>query len=309
MGKTSKKSIGEFMELSKKVHGDEYDYSLVNYQGTKIKIKIICKKHGIFETTPYSHYGLKSKCPKCQIDKRILDTNKFIEKCKKVHGDEYDYSLSNYKCWTEKTKIICKEHGIFEQSPNSHISNKQGCPKCRLIKLKNRLSDLKLSQDEFIEKCKLIHGDKYDYSLVDYKLAINKVKIICPKHGIFEQVAGCHYIQKQGCPKCKSSKGETKIEQFLIKNFIRYERQKTFKDCKNKRYLPFDFYLSELNTCIEYNGKQHYIETEYWNHNKLEQTMKHDSIKKEYCDKNNIELLIIKYIDYKNIFKILSTFV
>lgn len=307
MSKTGKKTTDEFIKLSKDVHGDEYDYSLVNYQGAKIKVKIICKKHGIFEMLPYSHYNMKYKCPKCQIDKRTLDTKEIIEECKMVHGDEYDYSLVEYVHWTKKVKIICKKHGIFEQSPNSHISNEQGCPECRLNKLKNRLSNLRLSSNEFIQKANFVHGDKYDYSLVEYKTTIKKIKIICPKHGIFEQTPNSH-LSGQGCPKCMSSKGETKVELFLERNNINYERQKIFKRCKNKRCLPFDFFLPDYNLCIEYNGIQHYIEAEHWSNDKLEQTMKHDLIKKEYCEKNNIKLLIIKYTDYRNVDKILSNY-
>lgn len=87
-----------------------------------------------------------------------LTLNEFLEKSKKVHN-EYDYSLVVYKNNKIKVKIICPEHGVFEQSPNSHF-NGSGCPKCKIDKIKECNSK---SKDEFIRDAKNIHGDKYDY--------------------------------------------------------------------------------------------------------------------------------------------------
>lgn len=77
---------------------------------------------------------------------------------------------------------------------------------------------------------------------------------------------------------------------------IRYITQKRFKDCKDKQLLPFDFYLPDYNLCIEFQGRQHYF---MWrneiNQDRLEKQRQHDQIKKDYCKKNNIRLLEIKY--------------
>jgi len=184
----------DFIEKAKKVHGNKYDYSLVEYVNALTKIKIICKKHGIFEQKPKNHL-LGCNCSICSNVKKP-NTKEFIKKAKKVHGNKFDYSLVKYEDNKTKVKIICPVHGIFNQSPNSHITNKSSCPKCNIINL---------TTEEFIETATQIHGNKYDYSLVEYENAHKKVKIICKKHGVFEQVAYSH-LNKRGCIKCSDEK-------------------------------------------------------------------------------------------------------
>jgi len=142
---------------------------------------------------------------------------------------------------------------------------------------------------------KLKHGNFYDYSLVEYTHSSKKVKIICPIHGEFEQNAGAH-IRGVGCLDCNSSKGEKEIRLFLERNNINFSTQHIFENCKNERYLPFDFFLPELNICIEYDGLQHFKPIEYFGGEKtLEIIKSHDKIKTEFCANNNITLIRIKY--------------
>jgi very-short-patch-repair endonuclease len=210
----------------------------------------------------------------------------FIEKAKIVHGNKYDYSLVDYKNNYTKVKIICPIHGVFEQKPYAHTSNKSGCPKCGLEKSSKKQ---RMSYEKFIEKAKTVHGNKYDYSLVKYINAKTKIKIICPIHGVFEQIPDNHLRKNYGCPKCKASHGENKIRILLKKNNILFEEQKRFKDCKNKLPLPFDFYIPSLNTVIEFQGEQHYTPMKYSN-------SKEKFIKtKEFCISNNINFIEIKY--------------
>ena len=145
----------------------------------------------------------------------------------------------------------------------------------------------------FIEKAKLIHGNKYDYSLVDYKRSNYKVKIICPTHGIFKQSLAGHINNSNNCPMCKTnSKGENEIHNILSQNNIYFEQQKKFKECKNISQLPFDFYIPKYNLAIEYDGRQHFnINTIYF----TEDIVKNDKIKTDFCYNNNIKLLRIKY--------------
>ena len=116
-------------------------------------------------------------------EKRQLAAKQFEQKAKKIHGDKYDYSLVEYINSQTKVKIICPIHGVFEQKPNGHLSGR-GCSKCKPDKISKKLS---FTTEEFVKKAKEIYGDKYDYSLVDYKSAKEKVKIICSIHGVFEQ--------------------------------------------------------------------------------------------------------------------------
>jgi very-short-patch-repair endonuclease len=294
-----KSNTNEFVEKAKKVHSDKYDYSLVNYETAHIKIQIVCKKHGFFYQTPHNHLHGKG-CPNCSKSKKLTQSE-FIEKAKKVHGDKYDYSLVNYINNNTKVKIICKKHGIFYQNPNNHISkhNENGCPKC--------FGTIKSNTKEFIKKSKKIHDDKYDYSLVNYINNNTKVKIICKKHGIFYQKPSKHLIG-QGCSKCNFSRGELKIEKYLVENNIIFESQKRFKKCKNKQQLPFDFYLPISKICIEFDGEQHFKPVEYWGgENTYKKRKINDNIKNNYCKENKIELIRIKYNDYNNIERILNT--
>ena len=155
----------------------------------------------------------------------------------------------------------------------------------------------KLTISEFIEKAKLKHGEKYkyDYSKSVYINARTKVDIICPKHGLFNQICNNH-LKGMGCPVCKSSKGELKIIKFLEENNINYISQYTFDDCRFKNKLSFDFYLPDYNMCVEYNGEQHYQIIKGWGGEKNYELRKiRDKIKKEYCELNNIPFYIIKY--------------
>jgi len=277
----------DFINNSKNVHGEKYDYSLVKYINAKTKVKIICKEHGIFEQNPDNHISKNQGCPICGGTKKS-NTKAFIIKAKNNHNNKYDYSLVKYINNKNKVKIICPIHGVFEQTPEKHLIG-QGCPKC-VNKNKTTI--------EIINDFKKKHGDLYDYSLVDYVNNHTKVKIICSKHGIFEQSYRKHYYQNQGCPICKESIGEKNIRKILEKYDIDYQSQKRFSDCKDKYTLPFDFYLPKYNFCIEFDGKQHFeINDFFGGEYGLKKRQKHDRIKNQYCKDNNINLLRIKYSD------------
>jgi len=233
-------------------------------------------------------------CRKCYNEtiKNRYTQGDFINDSTKVHGNKYDYSLVEYINAHKKVKIICKKHGIFEQKACDHIHAKCGCPKC----CKNSKKDT----EYFIKKSKEIHGNKYDYSISKYIDSYTKIKIICPKHGTFEQKPNIH-LQGCGCQKCNESKGEREISKILEKYNIRYIREKRFKKCKNITILPFDFYLIKENICIEFDGYQHYNIIEKWGGEKnLKEIQMRDKIKNKFCEKNNIKLIRIKY-DCKNI--------
>ena len=283
MGK--KLSTDEFIRKSKEVHDDKYDYSLVEYIGSYIRVKIICNKHGVFEQIPNSHLN-GNGCSYCANNNKY-STKTFTEKSRQVHGDKYDYSLVDYKQSHSKIKIICKEHGIFIQKPYIHLTGK-GCKKCD----NNKKS---LSMNEFLLRSETIHNKKYDYSLVKYNNIYTNIDIICKKHGIFSQRPE-HHMNGNGCPKCKSSKGETIIRKILEKNNIKFDVQKTFDDCKYIRKLKFDFYIHDYNICIEYDGKHHFIPINNFGGIKEFSLIKEkDEIKNKYCRDNNINLIRIKY--------------
>ncbi|MEE3416938.1 MAG: hypothetical protein VZR53_16420, partial [Prevotella sp.] len=124
-------------------------------------------------------------------------TDIFIEKAREIHADKYDYSKVNYVNNSMKVTIICPEHGEFEQTPANHLCGK-GCLLCGRKQTINKRSS---NTENFIIKAKEIHGDKYDYSKVNYVNNSTKVTIICPEHGEFEQTPASH-LRGSGCPKC-----------------------------------------------------------------------------------------------------------
>lgn len=216
-------------------------------------------------------------------------TEQFIYQANKTHNNKYDYSKVNYINTDIKVTIICQEHGEFEQVPYHHLSGR-GCPKC--------YGNSKSNKEDFLKKVNIIHNNKYDYSKVDYINAYTKITIICPKHGDFNQRPTNH-LSGNGCPICRTSKGELKIKKFLEDNNIEFIPQKTFDDCKGKKKcLPFDFFLPKYNLCIEYQGKQHYEVNKYWGgEENFKETQTTDIIKSDYCYLKGIELLQITYID------------
>jgi hypothetical protein len=159
---------------------------------------------------------------------RRRTNEEFIKEAKLVHGDKYDYSLVKYKNNYTKVKIICKEHGIFEQEPCSHL-NGCGCISCVCHK--------KSTTEEFVIKAKLVHGDRYDYFMVEYVKSSMKIKIICKEHGIFEQTPNSH-LNGQGCPSCVGLKKST-TEEFIIKAILihgdKYDYSLTIYESNKKK--------------------------------------------------------------------------
>lgn len=205
------KPVEDFIKSSRELHGDKFDYSAVDYQGSWKPVKIHCPDHGWFEQAPVNHLNSTHGCSKCAVvnkksqPKRIKiispetmlkNRDDFIKQAREVHGDKYGYSNVNFRFKRNKVKIICPIHGEFEQTPTSHLRGSR-CNQCSnlIISLKQRSSN-----NDFIQKARGKHGDYYDYSKVDYLTARKQVIIICPKHGEFRQVPDAHL--SKGCRKC-----------------------------------------------------------------------------------------------------------
>ena len=345
----------DFIEKAKAIHGNEYNYSKVEYKNNKTKIKIICSIHGEFSQTPSTHTK-GSKCPNCRKNKKMT-TMDFIKKASIIHDAEYDYSKVEYINTKTKVCIICHKHGEFLQTPENHLQGFK-CSKCKgnfmnkeyFINLSNIKHDNKYNYHEvkyininskvdircpihglflqsprdhvkgagckkcanqfmdlnlFIERSNAVHGNKFNYSKVIYVNTLTKVKINCPIHGDFNQSAGSH-LNGRGCPKCKQSKGERLIENVLRKYNIKNTHNYKFDDCKDKRSLPFDFYLPLINTCIEYDGAQHFYSVDWFGGDiEFVNRQKRDIIKTKYCVDNKIKLIRISYLNFNHIENIL----
>jgi hypothetical protein len=202
--KSRSSNTEEFIAKARKVHGDRYNYDEVVYVTNKDKVRITCHEHGVFEQAANSH--LKGRgCQKCSGN-RSLNTEDLIAKAKKVHGDRYGYDEVVYVNSATKVRIICKEHGVFEQAPVRHARG-QGCPKCG--------GRLRQSTEEFIAKAREVHGDRYKYDEVVYVNVANKVRIICPEHGVFEQFPKDH-LKGHGCRRC-AGRHQVTTEEFTAK--------------------------------------------------------------------------------------------
>ena len=279
-----------FIEKSRKLHGKKYDYSKVKYMNNETKVCIICPEHGEFWQTPKCHLQGK-KCPKCTQRNYKYTTEEWIEKAKEKHSNKYDYSKVNYISNHTKVCIICPEHGEFWQDAAAHLRG-QGCPKCADIS--NGLKRL-MTNDEFIEKARKVHGDKYDYSKVKYINSRSKVCIICPEHGEFWQTPAKH-LSGHGCAFCNEYKMEEKIKLFLNENNVKYKYQYRNEWLKNNNgnFLSIDFYLPEYNLAIECQGVQHFKSVEYFGGNdRFHQQIINDKTKRNLCEKHNVNILYV----------------
>ncbi|MCV8988861.1 GIY-YIG nuclease family protein [Escherichia coli] len=189
----------DFIEGAKAVHGDKYDYSKVKYVGAHTKAVIICPEHGEFKKTLGDHLRKKQGCPKCQIEaERAAYAEKFKAEAGAKYNYKYDYSKVEYVNAKTKVVIVCPVHGEFEQKPDSHL-NSGGCRKCGGTERK--------TTEEWIAEAKALHGDKYDYSLVNYKTCNDEVEIICNTCGAhFPQRPHDHAPSGKGCPECGKKK-------------------------------------------------------------------------------------------------------
>lgn len=300
-----KKTKQEFINDATSVHGTKYIYDLVVYESTHKKVKIICPKHGEFLQTPVCHVSLRQGCPVCGGTGKNT-TEKFIAKAKAIHGEKYNYSLVDYKNNNTIVKIICPEHGVFNQLPRNHVVGGAGCPTCSGRK--------RFNTNEFIEHSTQIHGERYDYSLVKYKNATTKVKIICPIHGIWEVTPTSHIHSKTGCPSCCLSRGEQEIKDYLTKHKITYVSQYAppglhFTSSK-KSHLRFDFFLPEHNILIEFDGEQHnkFIKRYHKSLKGFQTQQKRDEKKNRYALENQILLIRIPYKQQLQIPEILTKY-
>ena len=243
MCKSKEKTTETFIEKASSLNGGKYDYSKVDYKSSKDKVCIVCPTHGEFWQTPSGHL-MGQGCPLCAKERpnpRNKSKEKFIEEAQSVHGSKYEYSSVDYKNSDTKVCIICPKHGPFYQLPYAHLSG-NGCPRCANEQSAKRFpfyridpSQQLLPKDVFISKSRKAHGDKYDYSKVDYQGYKTKVCIICPEHGEFWQTPDSHW-RGNGCPICSNRKRKS-TEQFVSEARVIHGDRYDYSKCvyKNTR--------------------------------------------------------------------------
>lgn len=288
---SQKFSMGKntFIEKAMKKHGDRYDYSKVNYINNRTKVCIICPEHGEFQQTPDKHLRGQG-CPKCCRKNKKYTTDEFIEQAIKIHGNLYDYSETIYgKNKKEKVKIICPKHGPFLITPESHLQG-SGCKYCTVGEVFNT--------EDFINKAKNIHKNKYIYDKTIFTGAFNKVIITCPQHGDFLQTPHKH-IQGHGCPECAKlfRKKETELYNILKSVFKENDIIHSYYNPKVLGKQEIDIYFPNEKIGIEFQGEQHFMPIDFsgrgveWATKLFEDNQQRDIKKKETCNNNNITLL------------------
>lgn len=210
-----------FLERSKAIHGEKYDYSKVNWVDTHTKVEIVCPKHGSFFQTPFKHMQ-KQGCPACRKNATVTQ-EAFIKRAKQIHGNKYDYSRVDYVNMRTPVEIICPEHGSFFQIPAKHIKrgkcSAQGCPKCRYIRQKDTLQS-RYGIDNPMKK---------------------------------KEFADTNWETKKKKGTCNSSKPEDQMYKELVEFFGKTNVKRNYN--KDERY-PFycDFYIVSQDMFIELNG-------------------------------------------------------
>ena len=218
---------------------------------------------------------------------------KWIARCRNIHGGRYWYGNVVFTNAKSNVSIICGIHGEFMQRPDHHAKG-SGCSRCGDSRASRSMAH---TRDVFIAKALKVHEGLYDYGDVIYERSHLPVSIICKTHGNFSQAPASH-LQGTGCPTCCSSRGESEVSKWLSSRDIEFKTQHTFSRCRHKQILHFDFYLPTRNTCIEYDGRQHFEPVSQFGGMKgFEEVKIRDSIKHSYCVKERIRLIRIKYTE------------
>lgn len=201
----------------------------------------------------------------------------FVAKARKIHGDAYDYGLVDYQRSNRKVTIVCRVHGPFEQTPNSHISRKAGCPKC---------AGKGMDTGEFVAKAIATHGVRYSYARTEYRLIKGGVTITCPVHGDFRQTAEAHLIG-HGCPQCWRESYASKTEHELAS----WIADQGFEVVRNTRDaigngMEIDIFIPERRIGIEFNGC-------YWHSDRVNKNTRQHEFKHVAAARAGIRLVTV----------------
>lgn len=272
----------------------------------KTKVKFICPKHQEYGEQLKLWVDIragKQVCSRCNGHKSLKEFQEIVHS-KSPNVDiigDYDYCTRRLHC-------KCNVCG-YEWSPLGYnlVSEKfTGCPECG----KKRIGEKKsISYDYVMNKFSKV--DKNIEILSIPKRTHEKVKCRCKICNEIWYPTFSNLTKKNnptGCPFCKMSSGEREIYNFLKANKIKFEFQKTFTDCKIERCLPFDFYLSDYNLCIEYDGEFHFGDRNLDSNYDMEYIKMRDTFKTNYCKNHNINLIRIPYYEFKNIDVILNDY-
>lgn len=286
----------EAVDLCKK---HDFEFVDIKRENSVLYIYFICNKHVELGVQKMRKTNMKRDIKGCKYCKGDFPEWYVKQKIEKLYPHmkligKYINLSTPIDCYCEKHDVYCKK------SPQS-ILDGQGCIECGKDKLsKNNM----MSQIEFESMISLVNPDVKIIS--EYSGLEHDITVLCKKCGRIWTL-NANSLKNNGtrCKKCSYTyKGEDEIINILDNLQCTYIHQYKFENCKDKRCLPFDFYLPDYNLCIEFDGKQHY-EPKFGEDN-FEKTKRHDEIKNKYCESNGIELLRIPYWDMNNIENIIK---
>ena len=289
--------------------------------GSKVLVEVECDYCGVHYFTPYHGYIQrlnksiikKTSCQKCvgykcaetTLERRKEDYyNRVLKQCE-INGYELltpkDEMVSN----TTYIEYRCPTHGVHKMRISNFLCGKK-CPDCLADANRERF---RIPEDALIKNIEDVGGELLNPE--DYINNQTKNLIIrCPECGNGFITSYRSFIQHGGqlCPKCSSSSeslGERKVRLFLEAHNINFKQEHWFPDCRDINPLPFDFYLYDRSTIIEFDGSQHfYNNNDYFKNSKT--TQMHDLIKNKYCEEHGIHLIRIPYWKIDKIELILS---
>lgn len=237
----------QFIELAQSIHGTEkYGYHKVDYKGISKKVEIVCVKHGSFFPIAADHIYKQTGCLSC-VNLARINKDDFIKRSQEIHGlNTFGYSKINLINIRTPVELECFIHGFFLTTPNNHLYQKSGCPKCS--------DNKKIDRDEFIKRARLKHGNRYNYNKIIYKGNKIKIEIECRIHGYFWQKPNAH-LSGNGCPKCAntSSVGEKLwLDSLGIPDSKQCRRVRIY--INNKKFYIVDGYDPQTKTVYEFNG-------------------------------------------------------
>lgn len=275
------------------------------YAGSNNPISCKCLIDGnVWTTTPAKLLYARHGCPVCGGSLRIWN-HEFLKRVKAI-APNIDV-LEPYINSDTKVMVKCKICGYKWGITPSHIYSGRGCPKCAQERKRNIFAK---SHDEFKNE---LHDINPAISVIGhYVNSKTKVECMCKICGRRWSAIPINLLKGKGCPRCAASNGEKKIEAWLYENNIKYIPEMKFDSCKFKRSLPFDFYIPDLQMCIEYDGPQHFKAIRYSDmtledsERVFNEQKQRDCIKEKYCSDNNISLIRIPYWDFDNINSILE---
>jgi G:T-mismatch repair DNA endonuclease (very short patch repair protein) len=255
----------QFLEKCFQKHGNKFDYSKINYEGFNKKVEIICFTHGSSWQTPSSHLNNIHGCNLCSpTGGAALTQEQFIEKCKILHKNTYDYSKTIFTGVKNKILIICSIHGEFEQIAEKHFL--YGCSACAGNKRK--------TQKEFLNQAKIVHKNYYNYDQINFISNSHKIIINCPKHGQFIQSPKNHLLG-QGCKKCGA--GNTSNIEHKWLDHIDLPDDNLHRNVTiyigNKKFIV-DGYVPNTNLIYEFLGDYWHGNPSIYNQNKINKANK-----------------------------------